>query len=284
MTAKKSKSLKVTVLVDDTASAEFVAEHGFSLWIEEGPTRIVFDTGEGDAIGTNSTKLGINLEKTNILVLSHGHHDHTGGISKVLKCAPNTKVYCHPKAIQDRYKYKEEIATPNGMQKYAVAALKSLPAKNLDFITEPMMISPCIGVTGPIPRVTSYEEVGEPFYLDPERRRADQIEDDLAVWIKTAAGLVLCLGCCHAGFVNTIEYVRKISSMSKIHAVIGGLHLRNASNERLARTVEALRLINPELVVPCHCTGENTIALMRDALGDKRVIPGAVGQAYSFRI
>lgn len=76
---------RITVLVENTAShAGLIAEHGLSVWIETGDNRYLFDTGQGPALGVNARMLGIPLEKTDAVMLSHGHYDHTGGLLHVL--------------------------------------------------------------------------------------------------------------------------------------------------------------------------------------------------------
>jgi 7,8-dihydropterin-6-yl-methyl-4-(beta-D-ribofuranosyl)aminobenzene 5'-phosphate synthase len=132
-----------------------------------------------------------------------------------------------------------------------------------------MRISERIGVTGPIPREAAFEDTGGPFYLDPGGRRADAMEDDLALWIQTDRGLVVCVGCSHAGVVNTLNYILRLNPGSKIRAVVGGMHLLNASEDRLERTIAALRALGPELLVPCHCTGEGPVESMQAAFGDR---------------
>ena len=144
-----------------------------------------------------------------------------------------------------------------------------------------MMLSDIMGITGYIPRETEFEDTGGPFYLDPEGKRPDLIDDDLALWIRTDQGLVVCLGCCHAGLVNTIHHVRSISGTDRIRAIIGGLHLMNADDRRIERTIDALRSFSPDVIIPCHCTGEHASALLLNAL-DERVEPGVAGATYQF--
>jgi 7,8-dihydropterin-6-yl-methyl-4-(beta-D-ribofuranosyl)aminobenzene 5'-phosphate synthase len=163
----------------------------------------------------------------------------------------------------------------------SMAAIDRLPAEHLHWIQQPMLLSDKIGITGPIPRETSFEDTGGPFYLDPQGKRADLIEDDLALWIRTGDGVIVCVGCSHAGLVNTLNHVRRLNHGLRVRAVIGGFHLLNAGRERLEQTITALRLFEPDMVVPCHCTGELAVAVLRNALGE-RVSPGAAGMTNQF--
>ncbi|HOW45275.1 MAG TPA: MBL fold metallo-hydrolase [Candidatus Aminicenantes bacterium] len=135
--------------------------------------------------------------------------------------------------------------------------------------------------SGPIPRRTDFKDTGGPFFLDRAGTRPDPLNDDLALWLRAPAGLVVCVGCAHAGLVNTLEHVRCLNAGERLHVVIGGFHLGGASPERLRRTVAALREMEVERVVPCHCTGEAATAGLRDALG-ARLTPGVAGLSFRF--
>lgn len=276
-----SAKTKITILVDNHAGDGLFAEHGLSLWIEAEGLHILFDAGQGMAFESNARSLGVNLDETDVLVLSHGHYDHTGGIAQVLQRALKTNVYCHPGIVQPRYAIRD--GTPKSIQlpQMSMAAIDRLPSQHLHWVQQPMLLSERIGVTGPIPRETSFENTGGPFYLDPEGRRADPITDDLALWVQTDDGVIVCVGCSHAGLVNTLNHVQCLSSGQRVRAVIGGFHLLNASRERLDQTVAALRLFEPDIVVPCHCTGDLATETLRNGLGE-RVLPGAAGMTYRF--
>jgi 7,8-dihydropterin-6-yl-methyl-4-(beta-D-ribofuranosyl)aminobenzene 5'-phosphate synthase len=276
-----SSDVKITILVDNQAGDGLFTEHGLSFWIETEGKRILFDTGQGNALEPNARVLGAALGETGILVLSHGHHDHTGGVPQVLRIARKSEIYCHPGAAQPRFSIRDGTPKPVQMQRESMAAIEKLPEQSFHRVSRPVSLSNRIGITGYIPRETSYEDTGGPFYLDSEGMRADPIDDDLAMWIRTDDGLVICVGCCHAGLVNSINHVRRLSDCSSIRAVIGGFHLLNAGSQRLDRTAAALRAFKPGMVVPCHCTGEHAVAVLRDALGD-RVSPGAAGMTFRF--
>lgn len=276
-----SANAKVTILVDNQAGDGLTAEHGLSLWIETEGKRILFDTGQGIALVSNSRALGVDLGETDILVLSHGHYDHTGGIPQVLRQAPNTEVYCHPGIVYPRYSIRNGMPKPIQIPHESMAALDKLPPQKLHWIIKPLLLSERIGITGPIPRETSYEDTGEPFYLDPEGKHADPVDDDLALWIRTDKGLVICVGCSHAGLVNTLNYVLRLNPDSRIQAVIGGFHLLHASIQRLNHTIASLQSMQPDMMVPCHCTGDNAIRFLRNGLNGN-VLSCSTGTCLTF--
>jgi 7,8-dihydropterin-6-yl-methyl-4-(beta-D-ribofuranosyl)aminobenzene 5'-phosphate synthase len=274
--------VKITIVVDNRiARPELRVEHGLALWIESEDKRILFDSGQGGALGKNARVLGVDLGKTDIVVLSHGHYDHGGGIAQVIKRAQKAELYCHPGVVLPHYSIRDGIAAPVHMPQASLAAIDGMPPLQIHWLQQPFMLSAHVGLSGPIPRETSYEDTGGPFYLDLQGKRPDLLSDDLALWIRTGNGLVVCVGCSHAGLVNTLNHIRRLNNSDKIRAVIGGFHLRHASSDRLAKTVAALRQLEPDLVVPCHCTGEPAVSELRSALG-KRVLSGAAGMTFQF--
>ncbi len=274
-------STDVTIIVDNKADDGLAGEHGFSLWIETQGKRILFDTGQGPALETNVQTLGLDLSTTDELVLSHGHYDHTGGVPQVITQSSGLHIYCHPEVVRPRYTIRDGKVRSIGMPQAAREALALVPPRQVHWVQKPVRLGNTVGLTGPIPRLSGYEDTGGAFYLDPEGTKPDLIEDDMALWVETDQGLVVCLGCAHAGLINTLNYIRKLTGEKRIRAVLGGFHLLNADRERLDRTVLALRQSAPDMLIPCHCTGDAAFALLHEALGES-VTPGRAGAVYQF--
>jgi 7,8-dihydropterin-6-yl-methyl-4-(beta-D-ribofuranosyl)aminobenzene 5'-phosphate synthase len=116
-------------------------------------------------------------------------------------------------------------------------------------------VMPGVFLTGEIPRETDFEDVGGPFVLDEAGMRPDPILDDQALYFDSPEGLVVLLGCAHAGVVNTVCHVRRLVPNRPVHAVFGGMHLLAATPERIARTLDALRAWGLQRLGPAHCTG-----------------------------
>jgi 7,8-dihydropterin-6-yl-methyl-4-(beta-D-ribofuranosyl)aminobenzene 5'-phosphate synthase len=266
----------ITILVDNHAGDGLVPVHGFALWITFGNRHILFDTGPGEELLINAQALGIDLAVTDTIALSHGHYDHSGGLEHALRLARSANVYCHPGAVQPRYAVRNGLPKPLRMGREDMAALDRVNEERVHWVQQPVWLSDDIGLTGPIPRRAPFEDPGGPFFLDPAGHRPDPIDDDQALWIHTRQGIVVCVGCAHAGLINTLDYVRFLNQGQSIRAVIGGFHLVGASDERLAQTLTALHRFDPALIVPCHCTGEKAVRALQQAFGD-RVHPGWAG-------
>ncbi|NCC77304.1 MAG: MBL fold metallo-hydrolase, partial [Clostridia bacterium] len=222
------RQITITILVDNEARAGLEAEHGFSLWIDTGDRRLLFDTGQGDLVLANAAALHIDLAAADAVILSHGHYDHTGGLGPLLHHCHNFELYCHPAAVHPRYAVLNRQAKSIQMPRSSMSALDRFPQEHLHWVQQPMLLAPGIGLTGPIIRETSFEDTGGPFFLDQAGQRPDPLDDDLALWISTDSGLIVCVGCAHAGLINTLRQVLRQNPGQRIRAVIGGFHLLNA--------------------------------------------------------
>jgi 7,8-dihydropterin-6-yl-methyl-4-(beta-D-ribofuranosyl)aminobenzene 5'-phosphate synthase len=142
---------------------------------------------------------------------------------------------------------------------------------------EPTLVREGLMVTGQVPRRTDFEDTGAigSAFLDEDLETPDPILDDQALFFRTPEGLVIVLGCGHAGLVNTMEYVAELTGESRIHAVMGGTHLATASDERIEKTVEALRRFDVQRIMLSHCTGLRVYAEMVKAFPGRVSWPGA---------
>ena len=272
--------ITITLVVDNEAPPELVAEHGFAAWIDSGEECFLFDTGQGAALVPNAAALDIDLARARTLILSHGHYDHTGAVQAFLAINQNTSVIYGHDATISRFSCRPDEQPPRqiGMADAVRHTLSQLPAERRIMLDGPRYLRPGIGITGPVPRNTTFEDTGGPFYLDAEKAQADPITDDLSLWFETGSGLVILTGCCHSGLVNTVRHAQRISGTTRIRGIIGGLHLLNAGPERLDATLAFLHECAPDFLLPCHCTGAQVIERLRAEFGDAVVKSGGAGQ------
>jgi len=247
--------VRITVLVENVAGGrDLLAEHGLSFWIERGSKQVLFDTGQGYVLNNNAHYLGIQLERADAVVLSHGHYDHTGGLSDVLRAAQRTVVYAHPEAFAPKFaQNRGETARDVGIPFLDEREVRE--QAELVWVNGPAEVCEGLHVTGPVPRVTDFEDTGGAFFRDRECTEPDPLMDDQALFLESSAGTIVILGCAHAGIINTLRYVRTLTGKRPIHTVIGGMHLLNASPERMDKTVAELRRLGVRRLLPCHCTG-----------------------------
>ena len=276
--------LEITVLVDNTTvRPDLCSEHGLSMWVAIDGKHILFDTGMGIALAENAVTLGVDLGRTDAIVLSHGYFDHTGGLPHVFERGATPRIFMHPDAVEMRYgSLQTPPARPIGMRA-EIAELLSKKTADILKTLNPTQVTNHLWVTGPIPRRTSFEDTGGPFFMDEDCHVKDAITDDQAIWMETAEGIAVLLGCAHSGVVNTLDYIAELTGSTRFHAVIGGMHLLNASAERLEATIDALKRYQVGGIVPCHCTGEAPMQMLKD-LFPKAYVPGGAGNRFSFPV
>lgn len=277
-----SKKVCITILVENSVHTRGLkAEHGLTILIEIGGPRVLFDTGQTELLLDNARTLGCPLEDLDAIVLSHGHYDHTGGLAAVSRLSPKARVFLNPSAMRPKYSGSNigparDIGMPEAAKQALAAAGKTLV---LTFACQEVVEG--LFVTGEIPRLTEFEDVGGKFFLDERCQQPDPLVDDQALFVETPEGVVVLLGCAHAGLVNTLLHIEQLTNGKRFHAVIGGMHLLNASAERLNRTIAALSQRDIRLLLPMHCTGRVATCALGQHFGSG-CVPGGVGNRFIF--
>lgn len=130
-------------------------------------------------------------------------------------------------------------------------------------------LSPNTYLVGDIPRTA--ETHAEPFLVvrTDAGLAPDPFEDEQLMLLRSSKGLVLLLGCCHAGLINSLEHVRWLYPGERMRAVIGGLHLRSTDAENMDHVVDRLEAFSPALVAAGHCTGEVAEETLARRLGQR---------------
>ena len=278
------RKISATVVIDDTASGNLASEHGLSLWIEDGDRRLLLDTGQSHILHENCQALGVDLREIDAVVLSHGHYDHTGGLQTVIDGVSEVDVYLHPKAVEPKFAcHNNEPCRHIGMSSLIAENLqKHNYIRTLVWTEKPTNIYSGFTVTGAIPRLTDFEDVGGPFFLDADRKQPDALTDDQSLFFESDEGLVVMVGCAHAGIVNTLDYISKLTGNKHIHTVLGGIHLSSASSERIERTINAFHGYDVRQIGLAHCTGSKAVTKFKEVFGNK-CFSCAVGTRMKFR-
>jgi len=254
--------------VENTAKQSLIGEHGLAFWIETQAGNVLLDTGQGRAIGHNAHKLGIDLSQVNVIVLSHGHYDHTGGLDAAAT-AEQADIYIHPAALEPKF-----TRQPMGQARYigmpdSSRRILDQAQRRVIHTDKPTEILRGIHVTGPIPRATDFEDTGGEFFLDESCSIRDELIDEQAVFFDTSDGTVVLLGCAHSGAINTLMYVQQLTGQRPILAVIGGMHLLSAGQHRMDATVEALGRVDVKKIGLAHCTGFAAMARLHNEFPDR---------------
>jgi len=252
-------TLRLDIICENTVGRPIAAhgEHGFSCLVQTASDRLLFDTGSGETLLNNLETLGHDACQIDKLVLSHGHYDHGGGLLPLLSKIGPRPVYAHPHIFRERF-WRGQHEQRNISMPFTRAKLESAGAsfQFLDHLTE---LCPGLFFSGRIPRSVTWEQ-GDSHLVqrssDGEGWQSDAFADDAALAMQTSKGLVVLLGCAHAGMVNTLEHFRKQLGNPRIHLILGGTHLGPASDKQFSETVEYLLNLDFDRLGVAHCTGQ----------------------------
>jgi 7,8-dihydropterin-6-yl-methyl-4-(beta-D-ribofuranosyl)aminobenzene 5'-phosphate synthase len=259
--------IRLTVLADDEPGhGPLRAAHGLSVWVEAADFRVLFDAGQGPESRDNAALLGVDLQKADAIAISHGHYDHTGGLPYILPYCRRARLFLHPEALTPRYSRSADGGVHAIGYPHRAESLRTDLAEAITWTRTVTLIGPSIYVTGEIPLAEPPEAPPGRFFLDPECRTPDPIVDDQALVVDTEEGAVVILGCSHAGVGNTLSYALGRSRSGKLRAVVGGLHLSDAPQERIVRLSSRLAELSPTLICPCHCSGKRAKDVLKDRL------------------
>jgi 7,8-dihydropterin-6-yl-methyl-4-(beta-D-ribofuranosyl)aminobenzene 5'-phosphate synthase len=281
------KNTQITVLIEDSknpAKPRLKNKHGLSFFIQakigDAKVTMLMDTGPSSEVLHNVDVMGVNLEDVDVIALSHGHYDHTGGLLEALKrMKKRVPVIAHPTVFDPKLSLMPHLRLIGAPFKGSdVEAAGGVPV----FVSDAVKIADGVTTTGEVPRITAFESVKRFWTVHDSHFVDDIMLDDQSLVIDVEdKGLVVVAGCAHAGIINTINYAQKITGNSRVYAVLGGFHLWNADAKRIQATVDELKNLDLEFVGPCHCTGKNAIKKFAAAFGD-HYYPLRMGDTIKF--
>lgn len=252
--------MQLTVLVDNNTliGKYFHGEPALSFFIEDNNTKILFDTGYSGAFIENAAKMRINLYDLDYIILSHGHLDHTWGLTDLIKL--------YTEATYEKIPFKKPIiiAHPNifiSKSKNDFDEIGSLLSNqkaersfNVKKTKEPFWITENLVFLGEIERKNPIEGLKIMGKTHAETIEDDYMKEDTALAYKTSKGIVIITACSHSGICNIIEQAKRVCKDERVIDVIGGFHLLDTAEEQLKYTLDYFKKINPPVLHPCHCT------------------------------
>ena len=267
-----------------------LAEHGLSCLIKvyagSEDHVVLYDTGRSPTCLFHNMEFSkVDESEIECVVLSHGHLDHFGGLLWFLNRArKGIPLILHPDAFLQR---RLNIPTV-GIQKmptFGETALKQTGVALHKVREASTLCSDLILALGEVERVTDFEK-GFPWAEAKINNRwvVDPFYDDQGIAVNVKGkGLVVIGGCSHAGIINTVKHAQKVSGMDKIHAVLGGFHLTGPIFEPIiGPTIEEMKKIGPDFVVPMHCTGWEAMNQFSKEMPEQFLL-NSVGTTYVFQ-
>lgn len=270
--------MRITTLIENTQdeNKNLKYEHGLSMFIEMNDCNILFDTGKSGDFIENAEKLNVDIKNTDVLVLSHAHYDHCGGVKRLLETydiKPKLIISEHFFEKSNKYHYSDgklKSDFSNGVgYKYIGIDFDGqyIKSKNLpvNLVKDDLLkINDEAFVFSNFNRYYSFEKINENMKIKiDDKYEIDNFEDEIALCLKTQKGLIVILGCAHPGFLNMINTISERTG-EKVIGIIGGTHLIEADNERIEKSIKYLNSLNISILGLSHCTGEKAVKMINE--------------------
>ena len=269
-----------------------LAQHGFSVLVtvrrSEASHTVLFDTGvTPDGCADNLRRIGKDLADIEAIVCSHGHFDHTTGLSGLADRLGrrNLPVILHPE-----FWTRRRLAIPGrDPLEIPTTSRRALEDVGFDIVEQrrpSFLLDGAVLVTGEVDRTTDFEQG---FLIQQAHRDGAWVPDplvldDQALIVNVAGrGLVVLTGCGHAGIINICRYAQRLTGENRLHAVLGGLHLSGPLFEPvIPATLDAFEELAPDVIVPTHCTGWRATHAIAARL-PQQFIQSSVGTTFQLK-
>lgn len=266
--------MQLTILADNNTFIDeyLLGEPALSIYIEHAGKSLLFDAGYSDVFIQNADKLGINLKNLDYLLLSHGHNDHTWGLSSLEQRLTQNPAYKKPMLVAHPLVFEKKIDENGENIGSRLSKQQAEGFFDLNLVKSPFAITDKLIFLGEIPRINDFESqtpIGKS--IQGETWLDDYLLDDSALVYKSKHGLVIITGCSHSGICNIVSYAQQICEDDRVVDITGGFHLLKPSQDILDKTVNFLKRTNPKAVHPCHCTDFKSKVEMLKYLNVKEV-------------
>lgn len=256
----------ITVLSDNNGTEQLPGEWGLSILIEYGGHVILLDAGASGLLMQNADRLGKDLSRVDIAVLSHAHYDHADGFVPLLRAYPALKVYVRRCAGADCYARKK-----SGL-KYIGAD----PALFAEFEDRLIRVDGdcCIAngvwlIPHALPDRSALGLREQMFRQTGETLTPDDFSHEQSLVFDTEKGLCIFNSCSHGGAAEIVREVCRVFPLRRVYAYVGGFHLYQKTPEAVERFAEALAGAGVEKIITGHCTGEAAFAILKTRLGER---------------
>lgn len=261
--------MKITCLVENKSiSHAYKHKHGLSFFVKTKNHNILFDVGPDKTYYDNAKKLGIDLSEVDILVISHGHRDHGGGLSHFLKMNKKAKIYIRKEAFEKHYTRFHDLRVSIGLN----SALKN--NKRIIFTNDVTRIDDELTIFSNVTGRDLFSYMNGPLEVKRNNNfQRDRFEHEQYLSVNEDKS-VLITGCTHNGIVNVMRKYDTLFPNKYLDVVIGGFHLsdpvrRKNEDEGRIDSIARYLLTRDEHYYTCHCTGDIPYKQMKDTMKNK---------------
>lgn len=259
----------VKILSENTTSSEKLgSEHGLSLYIETEAHTILFDTGASCLFAENAEKMGVDLTRVDLAVISHGHYDHGGGLKTFLGINNRAKIYLHQKAFEPHYANR-----PGGIKAYIGLDESLLSNERFVFCGDRFVIDHELELFSGVDSKRLVPSGNTDLFVkDGDAFVQDDFAHEQNLIISENGKTLLVAGCAHNGIINIIDQFNAEKGCLPDY-VIGGFHLYNhgiKQNEapNVVDEIGNILLETHSQYYTCHCTGIESYNRLKTVMGE----------------
>ena len=277
---------RITTLIENHPDhdGKLACEHGLSMLIEGNGIRFLMDTGDSGSFFDNSLSMGLSLKDLDGVLLSHAHYDHAGGFLRLIREIGKPKqLYVGKGFFKKSYLTRKRGGLKYIGIRFDRRMITDLGIPVCEIEQNSLEVFPGLTLHRNFRRIYDWEPMDDTFVcqyettscfggrcMDSMLYTPDSFEEETAVTLDTVDGLVLIVGCSHPGIMNMISTIEERSGKT-ICGVIGGTHLMDAGPDRLQKTIDAFLAHDLKLIAVSHCTGEDHLPILRQAVKDRFV-------------
>ncbi|MDD4527604.1 MAG: MBL fold metallo-hydrolase [Candidatus Margulisbacteria bacterium] len=266
-------NIQITTIIDNhSPHSPLYGEHGLSVLLEVNNKKILMDVGQSQLFAKNAKNLGIKLAEITDLVISHGHYDHTSGLTSFFDKNNSAKIYLHPDALKNKLNINKYIGIPTHLkpllqQRATMVKTNTEISQGVHLITNAKIYNQ---------ELTNFHNM---FVDESEKTIVDTFQDELFIAIIKNGHVNIITGCAHRGVTNIMQTAKDLFDLP-INMVFGGLHLRSSGETRRQNIISKMEEIGLNKIVTNHCTGLLAFHEIKTKFQEKSFY-GYIGESFS---
>lgn len=269
--------MKVSVLLENNIDKQsqlkdrLLAAHGLSLYIEWNGKKILFDTGPDLSFARNAVLMGIDLEQVDLVIISHGHNDHSGGLEEFFQLNSSASVYMHKEAPLPHYSRKETgNIVPIGIDASVLVKYRN----RIKYINKTQDLLPGLRIYENIPQDFPRPMTNGNLYRQVDRQMIpDDFRHEILMSLDEGQRTSIITGCSHSGILNMVNLVKKDKPEQNVQAVFGGFHVYSRGQKSIVsptyieKLTSGLKELDTQIFTG-HCTGLENFNHIKEELGE----------------
>lgn len=269
--------MKITVLIDNLKhpKLDLHTEHGLSVYFESDGLKYLLDVGASDRFISNAEMLGIDIADIDVLIVSHGHADHIGGLAAFVENNTKATIFLSSHIRSNTF------YSTRRLQKRKISINDDVFSQHFNrfvFVTDDVEIKKGVTLVCHVPLQFPTPKGNKTLLVaDDSGERLDDFKHEISVLVSTPKGNIVFTGCAHKGLLNILAASQQTNPLMPLIASVGGTHLLDGDENNCYETTQELEVIASHFshqypfaqLFTGHCSGTNAVHVFTQVLGEK---------------